>query len=269
MKRNHIIIPTDLSEVGQKAVEYAGIIGNKWKSEITLIHIVPEIPLPDGDRHMLTQQKIFRDLEKELSREVAEIRRRYGLNADFMFKEGHIFGQIAEAARDVEGGLIIIGTHGKQGIQYLTGSYMARVIASSDLPVMVLKRETPLEIPQHLFVGLDFEGASEAMLNVVALFAATFRAKVTFVSPEDQRGALLEVREKLEKNVDYQPEFEVEPEKGSAFIQKVCQRASENEGGIALFKLEERSEKARVQRLEGLLAGNLTKAPVVYVYSEK
>jgi len=55
-------------------------------------------------------------------------------------EEGDIFTTIAEVAQDVNASLIFLGTHGKVGMQKLTGSFALRVITSSEVPTIVTQK---------------------------------------------------------------------------------------------------------------------------------
>jgi nucleotide-binding universal stress UspA family protein len=62
------------------------------------------------------------------------------VKASFLLKDGDIFSTIAEVAEEIGANLVYLGTHGKVGIQKLTGSFALKVITSSPVPVIVVQK---------------------------------------------------------------------------------------------------------------------------------
>ena len=68
------------------------------------------------------------------------LKNEYGVEVSTISKEGDIFSTIAEVAHDIKANLIFLGTHGKVGMQKLTGSFALRVITSSEIPTIVTQK---------------------------------------------------------------------------------------------------------------------------------
>jgi hypothetical protein len=62
------------------------------------------------------------------------------IQVETIAREGEIFTTIAEVADDLKASLIFLGTHGKVGLQKITGSFALRVVTSSEVPTIVIQK---------------------------------------------------------------------------------------------------------------------------------
>jgi nucleotide-binding universal stress UspA family protein len=132
---NIILVPTDFSEVCENAmnqgVEAAKFLGYK----VVLLHVI--------DKNTKSQLKKdgqdISSVNKKLDAYAGDIRSR-GVAVETLAKEGDIFYTIGEVARDVGANLMYLGTHGKVGMQKLTGSFALKVVTSSPVPVVVVQK---------------------------------------------------------------------------------------------------------------------------------
>jgi hypothetical protein len=71
------------------------------------------------------------------SKEIGE--KKYQVNIDPMIREGNLFKVIHAVVAEIKPRLMIMGTHGKQGLQHLFGSYALKVALDSPCPVLVVQ----------------------------------------------------------------------------------------------------------------------------------
>lgn len=132
---NIILVPTDFSEVCDNAMNQAVEAAKYLNYKIVLLHVV--------DKNSKTQLK--KDgldvsvIDKKLEGYAGDIRAQ-GVKAEVVSKEGDIFYTIGEVARDIGANLMYLGTHGKVGMQKLTGSFALKVVTSSPVPVVVVQK---------------------------------------------------------------------------------------------------------------------------------
>ena len=139
MKLNNIIlVPTDFSETCANAADHAIKIANVIKFKVILMHVINKDSyalFPDEkDIHAAVEnrmKKIVRNLKGEVP----------GIEIDYIFQEGSIFDLIHETASVIGANIILLGTHGKKGIQHLFGSYALRVITKAKVPTLVVQRK--------------------------------------------------------------------------------------------------------------------------------
>ena len=143
----NILVPTDLSEMSLKSLQYAVPFAKLFGAKITLLHVVeptaytPELPYPTalGADHLAV-----------LASRLAEISAGhidYEIPVDKIIRHGFAFENIMDVARDTRTDLIITTTHGYSGLKHaLMGSIAESVARSAPCPVLVI-RET-----EHEFV---------------------------------------------------------------------------------------------------------------------
>ena len=65
---------------------------------------------------------------------------KYSVKVETLAVEGSIFEVINQVAKDIKATLMVLGTHGKKGLQHVFGSYALRVVIDSPVPVIVVQR---------------------------------------------------------------------------------------------------------------------------------
>jgi nucleotide-binding universal stress UspA family protein len=139
-----ILCPTDYSATSDNAVRYAVEFARKVGAHIRFLHILtptvapakvadgseaPPVPFDDDD-----------DIPESFSR-VLMAETKKGLSADVRVLKGDAPKVIAEQAGAWGADLIIMGSHGRSGLQRLMmGSVAEEVFRSSDIPVLLVKK---------------------------------------------------------------------------------------------------------------------------------
>ncbi len=133
---NVLLVPTDFSEVCANAAKMAANAAKYLNFKVSLLHVIDKNTKAALKREGKDPSVVHDEL-KELA---GSLNKEYGVDVDTIAKEGNIFTTIAETAKDIGANLIYLGTHGKTGMQKLTGSYALKVITSSEAPVIVTQK---------------------------------------------------------------------------------------------------------------------------------
>jgi nucleotide-binding universal stress UspA family protein len=135
---NIILVPTDFSEATENATNQAAQAAKAFGYEVKLLHVIDK-----NTKAFLKNESLNAEsLDVRLEAIASEIHEKYGIKAGFIAREGDIFTTISDVATEIGANLIYLGTHGKVGIQKLTGSFALKVITSSPVPtVSVQKRK--------------------------------------------------------------------------------------------------------------------------------
>jgi len=134
---NIILVPTDFSEVCNNAANQAVEAAKFFKFEVKLLHVIDKNTkafLKDENLDMESINARLETLAKELNQ-------KYGVNVSYLSKEGDIFTTIAQVTEEIGAKLVYLGTHGKIGMQKLTGSFALKVITSSPAPVITVQKK--------------------------------------------------------------------------------------------------------------------------------
>lgn len=145
MKRfEKILLPVDFSEYSELACEYALALAKTFGSSLQVLHVINE---PVDLRGFYVPHLSFEQLEKEIETGAARMLEAFcvGNLKDFeafetMVVTGVPYEEIIRAATEKESSLIVIGTHGRTGLDHLIfGSTAERVVRSAPCPVLTIR----------------------------------------------------------------------------------------------------------------------------------
>lgn len=140
MKVQHILVPLDFSAEAEYALQCAVGLAQPLQARLTLLHV---IYLPVTTEVNLSAY--LADMEAGVQQEMEAYCERVqaaGLVVDTAIVRGTPFREIVETAKTQQVDLIVMGTHGRTGMQHLLiGSVAERVVRLAPCPVMVT-RET-------------------------------------------------------------------------------------------------------------------------------
>ena len=139
-----IVVPTDFSDCSRTAWDLAQRIAATAGSELIVAHVLTEIPLYGRGVLSIETARKLRDevrrwTESALEDQVGKARAG-GLSARSALRTGVPYEEIVALARDERADLIVIGTHGRGGIdRALLGSVADRVVRLAPCPVLTLR----------------------------------------------------------------------------------------------------------------------------------
>jgi universal stress protein A len=140
-----ILVPVDFSMHSAEATRVAADLAKRFDASLTLAYVYDPLAyaLPDGFA-MMPQPEIDRLLEALRAQLSASQRMALEAGAprvDAKLLQGFVAGQIVEFAGRGEFDLIVMGTHGRTGLQHLVmGSTAERVVRLASCPVLTVKQ---------------------------------------------------------------------------------------------------------------------------------
>lgn len=245
MDKKVILVPSDFSKVGQMALNHAIIVAKTTDAQVNLLHIVPK-------SDMLAEAR----LKLAIAQEMAE--------ADYNFKitttarVGTIFEDIGDFADELEATLVIMGTHGLRGLQFITGGRAIRIITSAKTPFIITQERTIRENGyDDIVVPLDLNKETKQKLSHVADMAKYFHSRVHIIIPGETDEFL---KNAVDRNLKYAQSFfedmgipstsRVSDHKSDNFDEAIMEYASEIDADlITIMNLPETS-------LANLVGGN-------------
>lgn len=165
MSRNLYIVPHDLTDVGNTALDYALFLGSHVRTEIMILHLVDNKAKIPG-----IEQKISEIIAKKDVPATVELTK--------MVAQGDIFTDISKIANREHAQLILMGTHGMKGLQRLTGSFAMKVITSCDIPFIIVQKETKHVEIKDIVVPIDLTKESLQIVSPAGDLANIFGATV-------------------------------------------------------------------------------------------
>jgi nucleotide-binding universal stress UspA family protein len=183
-----ILIPTDLSILGQFAYDLAAIIASKTGATIDLLSIVPgpQEAIYD-DMHVLRNDEgedysewFFK--KEEMSRQLENWVKDKPFINSYLVKIGRIEEDIVYYAENNAIDLIVMGTDGATGLKQLFhGSHTEKISNTSAVPVLSLKCDrSNLDLNEIVLAG-DFQDEIKMDLSVLKSIQTAFHSKIVLL----------------------------------------------------------------------------------------
>lgn len=138
---DRILVPTDGSEGVERAIDEAVELATAVGATIHALYVVDQrgySTLPDTK--WLTIEEALENEGEAAVETVAERAVRAGVDVETAVTNGIPHRTILEYAADHGIGAIVMGTHGRSGLEhFLVGSVTEKVIRSADIPVLVVR----------------------------------------------------------------------------------------------------------------------------------
>ncbi len=192
-ERDTLLVPTDFTSVADCAIDHAIEIASLFKHKICLLHIVSK-------KMNESEKKKAHDHLKKVANFTRE---RSGLEVSFRIEEGTIFDKISQTANDINAEFILMGIHGRKGLQHLWGSYFYKVILSSQVPVLVVKKKHHHVGYNNIVVPVDFSYESTQKVNEAIRFAKYFDSVIHVIGVIRSTSSVYKInKEALLKNLN-------------------------------------------------------------------
>ncbi|MBN3034153.1 MAG: universal stress protein [Bacteroidales bacterium] len=176
-----ILVPTDFSEVCDNALQQAADAGKFLNYSVTLLHVIDK-----NTKAQLRKENQTEDwVATRLGTLAEKVRTSHGIEVNTLAREGDIFTTIAEVAEDIGANLIYLGTHGKTGIQMLTGSFAIKVVTSSPVPVVVVQKRPFANGYRKIVLPITSDAGPWEKTRWASFIAGVFGASVHILRSED------------------------------------------------------------------------------------
>lgn len=133
---NIVMVPTDFSDTCQNAIDHAAELAGFLKYKLVVMHVINKESKSQLKKENLSEAEI----DKKLNAIVDAISEKSDIDVDHLTKEGSIFKEIHETAAEIGANIMVLGTHGKKGLQYLFGSFAFKVVSKSPVPTIVVQK---------------------------------------------------------------------------------------------------------------------------------
>ncbi len=221
MSKTTLVVQHDFSSVADTALNHALYIAKPMNGKVVLLHILKS----DAER---------KSAEAKLNEIADRSQRESGVDVEFLTHVGSIFDDIGNISRDLESSLIIMGTYGMKGWQFLTGSNALRVIKDSSTPFIVVQvRKIDKGGYDVIVLPIDLSKEEKQKLRGAVEIAKFFNSMVHIVSPIHNDEFL---RNQQQRNMTYAEEHL--HEKGVKFESHILEDAGSFDEEVVDFAVK-------------------------------
>lgn len=174
MSKKRILVPTDFTKVADCAMNHAAALATRMGAMVDILHIVSRAS----------------ELEEARVKVGMEVERARKWNGTVEFRAqvrvGSVYEEVGNTASELGAELIIMGTHGMRGMQFITGSRAMRVITNGNVPfIVVQERNIRPEGYSRILVPMDLHKETRQKLALVADMAKYFGSRVHIITPRE------------------------------------------------------------------------------------
>lgn len=140
-----VLIPVDFSPHAEQAMEHGSMISKKFHARITVLHVIESLPYSVTDSLKLVEhRRALETIAKALLDNLRKIMRARKVPVGTVLTSGAPYREILRVAEREKADLIVMGTHGRTGLEHLVlGSVAEKVVRLSRCPVLTVPLSPP------------------------------------------------------------------------------------------------------------------------------
>lgn len=209
-----ILAATDFSEYSKTAINICLGVYRCMKTKLCILHTIERIP--HKPRHLSSctapedmKQKLEKETVDKIKAMIPEgIREKSDIIP--MVRFGKPYNEILQVAKEENVDLLVIGTHGRAGVdRVLMGSVAEKIVRKAHCPVMVIKGKKYAGF-KRIIVPVDFSDCSRRALEYAIATAGAHKSRLTvlhiseesFVEPYINAANSEEEADEIMKEID-------------------------------------------------------------------
>ncbi len=178
-----ILVPIDFSKPSEYAAKMAAKIAKKTGASITLIHLI-ELPseivdIYYGSRFSIPESMLYL---RKIKEKILDFKNSFfteDMKVDYFIKLNNPFDGIKKYADKIDADLIIMGSKGHSKFEeIIIGSNTEKIVRSSKIPVIVVKRDSKKFSLKNLVFASNFKKDNKEVFIKFLDFANAFNSKI-------------------------------------------------------------------------------------------
>jgi nucleotide-binding universal stress UspA family protein len=176
-----IVVPIDFSEESLNGLDLAIKVANHMKAEIQMVHVIKD------SNEVFSASEVEHRKEAESSfKEIVESHKdmlKDGNSLSYKLLKGRIHQEVVNHAKYNDADMIIGSTHGASGFEeFFIGSNAHRILASSELPTMVIRNGIAPRSFDRIILPIDNTIETRQKVPFTAELAKSFDAEITVLA---------------------------------------------------------------------------------------
>ena len=263
LKPRSVLIATDFSQPSEKALRHSLALARFYGSRFCLAHVVSSLGLTIAGPDAITacEEAALRDAA-QLEASLLGTGALTGIPYKFIVRQGELWPELREIMREESTDLLVVGTHGRQGLGKLfLGSVAEQIFRQAGCPVLIFgPRAQPLPLvgspsrTRTFLFATDFGQGSLRALSQSVAAANHFGAKLIFLNVipavsharteprKEQEKAYLAARQRIAELVrkvklEISPECRVEFESNEPVSERILATAERLQADLIIMGL--------------------------------
>ncbi len=180
--QNVIVVPTDFSEVCNNAIIHTLQIAKYIKYKVILLHVVSN----EGE----SNQVRLKDLENRLKLQTEKYATNSGVEVSYIIKRGKLLKQIHKTVKESGANMMILGTHGKVGLQTILGSRAFKLISKSTVPTIIVQQQTATKFYKNIVLPVAIDIHDRQKINWAIYISKIFNSTIHILPREESNEQL-------------------------------------------------------------------------------
>ncbi|MEX0289962.1 MAG: universal stress protein [Flavobacteriaceae bacterium] len=179
-----IIVPVDFSEQSEYALKVAASLAKTHNSEVLVLNMLElnEAVFSSAEGLHIEQTVFFIKLAEKRMGEFLDKSYLQGIKVTPVIKHFKVFGEVNDVAKKHGAELIVMGSHGTDGLKEIfIGSNAEKVVRSAEVPVLVIKNEIKDFKAKNFVFACDFNSDALVAFQKAVDFAEKLDAKLHLV----------------------------------------------------------------------------------------
>jgi nucleotide-binding universal stress UspA family protein len=150
MLPKNILVPTDLSEGAEQALDYACELARTLGAKVHLLNVIGIPVLGVPELGMALTSTMIDSMISDNQKALDKLAEQKGCTGEVVLKTGDARDLILQTATELGVDLIVMGTHGRRGVtRALLGSVTESVVRSATCPVLTVRRKRDEHAGRH------------------------------------------------------------------------------------------------------------------------
>jgi len=197
MRLERLLVPTDFSEISLAAFHDAVHLTKNTQIELYHLHVVDS-----HDRVDRAKLKLDSMAKNVLMDNKVRVKN--------LVRVGDFMTSIGDVVCEIDADLVIMATHGMEGLQWVTGSNAMRILGSSRAPILI-SQGTQTNNVKHIVLPLDFHSESRQKLDIAIKVATAYNASIHLLVQREENSLLVDkMNNRLKQVASYLSSHKVE-----------------------------------------------------------
>ncbi len=141
LKYKHVLLATDLSANSNDVADSAKKMASGSHTKLSIVHVVEQSPIAYGGEFSVpVDANLEETIEHQAGEALSDLAKQLKVPQDRIhLKVGSVKNEVGKLADEIEADCIVVGTHGRHGIELLLGSNANAILHVAKCDVLAVR----------------------------------------------------------------------------------------------------------------------------------